>query len=186
MLVLKIVSNEVLGGIIKVILILGGKVMPLDRLIEITSIIVTVGLVVWLVPKNKIKDATVIFLFKQTLTWILGLIVVEWNLIEYPTRFLANATKSSLTFEYLVYPGICVLFNLFYPEKTSTLRQLTHYVVYTSGISGFEAILEKYTNTIIYIHWTWYWTWITIFLTFLTSRFFYRWFRGDFSNTKVA
>jgi hypothetical protein len=36
------------------------------------------------IPKNKIRLAVVAFLFKQEITFLLGLMVVELGLIEYP------------------------------------------------------------------------------------------------------
>ncbi|MTV49267.1 hypothetical protein GJ688_09780 [Heliobacillus mobilis] len=156
--------------------------MSIEIAIQIASIVLIGILLILFVPRDKVRHAHVIFFFKQLLTWFLGLLVAEYNLIEYPIRFFQNATKASFTFEFFVYPGICVLFNLFYPEKESFLKRAVHYSVYSTGITVFELILEVYTDAIIYIRWTWYWTWITIALTFLASRWYYRWYRGDFTK----
>jgi len=150
--------------------------MSRDRIIEISSWVIIGSLLLWLVPKDKIRDAHLIFLFKQVLTWILGLMVAEKNLIRYPVRIFSRATKSSFTFDYFAYPAICVFFNLFYPYGESIEKQLVHYITYTSGITIFEVTLERYTNLIKYINWKWYWTWATIFITFMMSNFYYRWF----------
>jgi hypothetical protein len=37
------------------------------------------------VPRNKIRDACTIFFSKQLVTWFFGLLVVEKNLISYPS-----------------------------------------------------------------------------------------------------
>ncbi|MEH7272491.1 CBO0543 family protein [Neobacillus vireti] len=59
------------------------------------------------VPKNKIRHAPVIFLFKQVITWLFGLLVVEKNLIEYPFRlYFKKAYKGSFCFEYFFLPCI--------------------------------------------------------------------------------
>lgn len=150
--------------------------MTKERIIEIAAWVILSVLLFGLVPGDKIRDAQVIFLFKQVLTWLLGLLIVEMNLIEYPVRVFQKATKSSFTFEYFAYPVICVFFNLYYPFGKSIAAQLLHYVLYTSGITIFEALLERHTRLIKYIHWQWYWTWVTIFLTFTASNFYYRWF----------
>ena len=62
--------------------------------------IVTILSVFLLVPKDKVRLAWVAFLFKQFLTWPLGLIVVDMGWIQYPIRFFENASYSSFTFEY--------------------------------------------------------------------------------------
>ncbi|WP_328591414.1 CBO0543 family protein [Acetivibrio thermocellus] len=126
--------------------------------------------------KNKIREASVIFCFKQLITWLLGLFVAEFNLIEYPVRLFANATKASFTFEYFVYPSICVIFNLYYPERKSLFKRILYYFIYTAAITVFEVILEKYTQNIKYINWTWYYTFLSVYLTFFLSRAYFKWF----------
>lgn len=133
-------------------------------------------LLVWLVPGDKIREASLIFLFKQLLTWLFGVVVAELGLIQYPVRLFKKAIKTSFDFEFFAYPAICVFFNLFYPFGDSIIVQIAHYALYTTGITVFEVLLERYTNLINYIKWKWYWTWITVFITFMASNFFYRWF----------
>lgn len=150
--------------------------MSKERIIEIASWVVLIFLLLWLVPKDKIRDAHVIFFFKQLLTWILGLWVSEKKLIHYPVRFFSKATKSSFTFEFFAYPAICVFFNLYYPYSKNIEMQILHYILYTSGVTFFEAILQRYTNLIKYNKWKWYYTWLTILITFMLSNYYYRWF----------
>jgi hypothetical protein len=137
------------------------------------------------VPKNKLREAIAIFFFKQFLTWVIGLAVVQFGLIEYPVRTFANATKSSFDFEYYFYPAICVVFNLHYPEGKGRLREYLHFFYFCSIMTIFEALVEKYTNILKYIHWTWYITWITLFITFYFSRKFYVWYFRLKSNSHI-
>lgn len=150
--------------------------MPLDKILIIVAWIITAIALILLVPKNRIREAWVIFLFKQFLTWILGIAMVELRLIEYPVRFFAYANKTSFSFEYYIYPAICVIFNLHYPENRNKIIQFLHFVAYCTGISIFEVLCEHYTNIIKYTGWTWYYTWISLFITFFISRTFYIWF----------
>jgi hypothetical protein len=145
-------------------------------LIQGAAIVIMAVLLLIFVRRDMIRQAIIIFLFKQLLTWLLGLIVVEFGLIVYPIRFFPNATKSSFTFEYLIYPAICVIFNLHYPNGKSRIRQFLHFVYFCSAITVVEVLCERYTDIIKYIHWTWYATWISLFLTFYISRKFYVWF----------
>jgi len=144
-------------------------------ILSITWIILTIMLILF-VPRNKVREAIIIFFFKHFLTWILGLTVVQFGLIEYPVRSFASATKTSFDFEFFFYPAICVIFNLHYPEEKSRVRVFMHYFYYCSIMTILEAIVEKHTYILIYIHWTWYITWITLFITFYLSRKFYVWY----------
>ncbi|WP_330218272.1 CBO0543 family protein [Ornithinibacillus contaminans] len=129
------------------------------------------------VPRNRIREAHVSFLFKQLITWLFGLLVVEKNLISYPNRlFFRKANRSSFTFEYFVYPALCTLFNLYYPEKPHIVKKLIYYLFHTSIITVFETFAVKYTNLIQYKKWTWYWSFITVWLTYYLSRIYHSWF----------
>ncbi len=151
-----------------------------DQIIETSSWIVMIVLLIKFVPRNRIREASVIFACTQFMTWIFGLMVVEKNLIQYPKRlFFKNATKSSFTFECFVYPALCVLFNLFYPKNRSEIYKFLHYFTYTSIVTVFEVIALKYTKLIRYMNWTWYWTFATIWTTFYFSHLYYNWFFKD-------
>ena len=144
--------------------------------ILIIAWLVTIGILFLFVPKNKIREAWLIFFFKQLLTWILGLAVVELGLIEYPVELFPHASQTSFTFEYFIYPSICVIFNLHFPIEKSRVRRILHYVYFCTAITIVEVLVEAYTDIIDYINWTWYITWITLFLTFYVSRIYYLWF----------
>ncbi|WP_420796956.1 CBO0543 family protein [Alkalihalobacterium alkalinitrilicum] len=73
------------------------------------------------------------------------------KLISYPSRlFFKKANRASFTFEYFVYPGLCSLFNLYYPEKRNDFVKLLYYCFYTSIITFFEIFAVKYTKVIKY------------------------------------
>ncbi|MBP1940358.1 hypothetical protein J2Z26_000077 [Bacillus luteolus] len=124
-------------------------------------------------------------MFKQVITWLFGLLVVEKALISYPNRlFFRKAIKSSFTFEYFVYPSLCALFNLYYPEKSNNVVKLIYYFIHTAIIAGFEIFAVKYTNLIKYNNWTWYWSFITMWLSYYISRIYHRWFFISRFNNK--
>jgi hypothetical protein len=130
------------------------------------------------IPKNKIRLAVVAFLFKQVITFLLGLMVVELGLIEYPFRLFASINRTSFTFEYYAFPVICAVFNVRYPNDRSILIQLGYYAAFSSVLTIVEVIIEKYTYLIKYIHWEWYITWVTICISFFISRLCRIWFFG--------
>lgn len=150
--------------------------MNTDSLLIILGWLISIVLLITFVPKAKIRQASLIFLIKQAITWFTGLLVVELRLIEYPVRSFHYATKSSFDFEYFIYPAFCVLFNLYYPEGKSFAKRFLHFIYYCSALTAVEVVVEKYTNILTYLHWAWFITFITFFITFLMSHLFYKWF----------
>lgn len=74
-----------------------------DRWILVMIIVTSIIFLIKFVPLQKLRDAVIIFLSLQMLTWPLGLIAVEKKWIEYPVQLLPNenqTNKSSLLFEY--------------------------------------------------------------------------------------
>ncbi|MDN4495500.1 CBO0543 family protein [Ureibacillus aquaedulcis] len=138
--------------------------------------------ILFFIPKNKIRLAVVAFLFTQLITFLLGLVVVELGLLQYPVRFFASINRASFTYEYFFLPVICALFNARYPSNRSTLIQCGYYIGYTSILTISEILFEKYTDLIKYINWEWYITWVTVCLTFYLTRILSLWF---FSKGKV-
>lgn len=132
--------------------------------------------VLFTIPKDKRRIALIAVLFKQLITWVTGLVVVEFNLISYPINFLSDVNKASFTYEFYIYPVTCGVFNAFYPNSRSKLYQFLYYCAYCTVLTIPEDLFEKHTELIHYINWSWYWTWITLFLTFLGTRLFCVWF----------
>lgn len=150
--------------------------MPWERIPEIFIILITAVMLVVYVPRSRLREALVVFFFKQTITWPLGLAVVHYGLIEYPVRFFSNATKVHFSFEYFIYPSLCSIFMMTYPVGQGWLRRFMHYFIFCTVMTVLEVGAERYTASINYIHWTWYATWLSLFITFFLSRKFYVWF----------
>lgn len=138
--------------------------------------ITTCGLLVGFVPKSKIRHGIVAFLFKQVVTWLFGLIVVEMGWIEYPARLFKKSNRTSFSFEYFFFPSFCAVFNLHYPQNKNKIYKLMYYTFFSGLITGVEMVAEKYTDLIHYVKWKWYWSFLTIGGTFYLSHRFYRWF----------
>nr|WP_295971623.1 CBO0543 family protein [uncultured Bacillus sp.] len=148
-----------------------------EKIIESSVLGVMILLLLKFVPKTRIREAVAVFFFKQCITWLFGLLVVEKRLIRYPARlFFKKATKSSFTFEYFVYPSLCVLFNLYYPEHRSKLIKTLYFFGHSLLITGFEVFALKWTRLITYTGWKWYWTLTTILGTYYLSYRFHGWF----------
>jgi hypothetical protein len=131
---------------------------------------------VFAVPKKLRREASVATLIQQCITWFLGLLAVEWNLIEYPYREFASVNETSFTYEFFAYPVVSSYYVLFYPKKKSSAMGIIYTILFTTALTIPEFALEKYTNLVHYIHWHWYYTWISVFLTLYLLLAIYNWF----------
>ena len=102
--------------------------------------IVTICLLVKFIHKSKIREASVAFCFNQFLTWILGLTVVQFKLIEYPVRLFPYATKANFTFEYFVYPSLCAIFTI---PKKKRLRSVYVLLLFLYYNYSYRSICRK-------------------------------------------
>ncbi len=134
------------------------------------------------IPKDKIHLALLAFLFKEFLAWPLGLYVVDIGLIQYPIRFFENASYTSFTFEFFLFPILCSYFNVYFPEDKSFFIKMMYYFLFCTGISLLELWILHNTNLIRYIHWNVYLTWISILISFYISRRFCLWFFKSYSK----
>ncbi|WP_147535835.1 CBO0543 family protein [Bacillus marasmi] len=151
-------------------------------LISVWSLTI-LGLILW-VSKDRLREACLVFFFKQFMTWILGLVVVECGWIEYPVREFSKASGTSFSFEYFIYPAICVIFNLRYPYHKGKLHRIGWFLFFPTWMTILEVLIEEHTDLIEYIEWSWYWTWLTLLITFFFSMHFYRWFFKKSSLTQ--
>ncbi|MGC5327621.1 CBO0543 family protein [Brevibacillus sp. SYSU BS000544] len=150
--------------------------MSFELKILIATWVVMVILLILFVPRKKLLEAQLSFLFMQVLTWPFGAIVVENRLIEYPERLMEYAYRISFTFEFFLFPSISALFNIHFPKEKSWMVKLLYIVSFPTVMTIIEVILEKYTDLVKYRHWTWYWSWITITITLLISYWYFCWF----------
>ncbi len=152
-------------------------------IISVTEVILIIVLLIRFIPKSKLRQAQVGYLFKLVMTWVLGLTVAEYKLIEYPFRLFPHANKASFLFEYFYYPSMCSLFIVNYPKNESSFSQFMYYVYWCSTITFIEVLQEKYTDILIYKHWTWYATWLSLLITFHLSLKYNQWF---FKNIRTV
>lgn len=148
---------------------------PIERLILTAVYAVGITALV-IVPAKKRKQAHAVFLFQGMIAWILGLIVVEAQWIQYPVRELYKSSSTSFLFEFLIFPMIGAYYNIYYPEGKSLTAQVGWLMLFAFGITLPELFIEKFTLLISYTGWQWYWTSISVSITLCLSRLFDRWF----------
>ncbi len=150
--------------------------MLLDRIVLIGAWIAAAALAAFATPRHRIRDAFVVFMFKQVITWPFGLLVVQYGLLAYPVREFPNATLTSFSFEYFIYPATCVAFTLRFPESRGIRARLGWYLFFPTWMTALEVAIERYTNLVRYVHWSWHCSWVTLLITFHMTRMFYLWF----------
>jgi hypothetical protein len=126
--------------------------MNVDRCILIGIIVISVCL--WkLIPKGKAREAWLLFLSIQMITWPAGLIPVEAGWLKYPVQLLPHANhynKTSFSYEFLLLPTLSILFSLYFPKNGNGFMKLMYYTLFTCVLTIIEVILEKNTHLIDY------------------------------------
>ncbi|WP_409348083.1 CBO0543 family protein [Paenibacillus gyeongsangnamensis] len=109
-------------------------------------------------------------------SWTLGALVVQGGLIEYPIGFLKMAYRASYTFEFFVFPSVSAIFNVHFHKEKPWFIKTIYILSFPTIITIIEVMLEKYTQLIKYLNWTWYWSFISFTITLLISYGYYLWF----------
>ena len=137
-------------------------------------IILGIGLL--LIPfafkREKLKDWLLIFFLKGYISSFIDQIIVKKKKIVYPVRFMSKYFESSILFDYLLFPILCVFYNR--TSENSNLKSiLLQPFIYSTPMMILEIILEKYTNLIKYKRdWNWMITYLSLVITFLFVRGF--------------
>lgn len=127
-------------------------------------------LVYWLIYPPYI-NWLIVFLFSAYLALPLGVILVRLGYFSFPVRFLSSYFESSILFEYLVLPILSVIYYKS-TMRLAFLKSAGYAMLYSIGIASLEVILEKYTNLMVYIHWSFFYTLWTTFSYLLVIRVF--------------
>jgi hypothetical protein len=140
-----------------------------EKIILWSLLIIGIALFFFSLRKPPIKDWILIFLLTSFFSIFLGVLVVEEKMIEYPISFLSNYFSSSLLYEYLLLPVVCIYFyqKTYYSRYPDIILRCT---LYTSALTIIEVLLERYTDLIEYHTWTWIHTFISIFFLMMFIR----------------
>lgn len=143
-----------------------------ENLISLIAAIFTLLLAIFAIDwRNNFREWIALFLFQGEISLVLGSLVVESGMLDYPVRILPNWYDTSLLFELWVLPILCILYNQII-NKRSVWSMGYCAVLFSAGITIIEYILEKNTDLIEYIEWSWITTFVTVTLAFWFSRLF--------------
>jgi hypothetical protein len=156
-----------------------------ERILLIAIWLVSIAVTVLFVSKAKRREAALSFLACQCLTWINSLLRVKFHLLVFPVREFPKATDLLVSTEFFMYPLICAFYYIYDPKSSSVFRRFIHLCIWTTGADLVEVLLEKYTNLITYLHFTWYWTWLDFFVLFIVTNVYCNWFFKKTGNGRA-
>jgi hypothetical protein len=160
--------------------------MNLERWILIGVIVLSIFAIIIFIPRSKSREAWVLFLFLQVITWPAGLFAVEMGWIEYPVQLLKGVNqynRTSLTFEFFLFPMIAIMFSLYFPN-VRRFGVIVYYVCFAGFFTIIEVLLERTTRLVEYHEWTWYWTLITVIISLFLNHKYYLWYKQKLIKVK--
>ncbi|TVY07848.1 CBO0543 family protein [Paenibacillus cremeus] len=147
-----------------------------DHVMEAAVWVVSILMQVMFTPREKLREAQIGFLIAQVPTWLLGVIVVQYDLVDYPVHFFDKATQTNFTYEFLALPVVCSLYSLHYPRQAGVLRKMGYSVMFPIVLTVIEVALQKYTNLIRYNHWNSMYSFVSIWFVLHVCHVYIRWF----------
>lgn len=143
--------------------------------IIITSIIV-IFLLFLIVPKNRMREAWLNFIFFQSLTWGAGVILAEYDLVKSTFRMFPKATTQNFFNDFIIFPVFSVLYYFLFPYHRNRYIQCIFVLGATIFISIYDFSVEKFTDMKRYIHWSVFNQFILALIFNLGSLWFTKWF----------
>ncbi|WP_430786832.1 CBO0543 family protein [Virgibacillus flavescens] len=143
----------------------------MDSTILWGSLMIGIALLFFSIKILPFAEWTIAYLLTSYLSIILGVLVVEEKMLDYPVKFLDGHFDSNLLYEYLWLPIAIIYFyrTTYYSRFSGILLQG---LVYTSVLTIIEVLIEKNTNIIEYITWTWWYTFVSVFILMVFIRMF--------------
>jgi hypothetical protein len=160
--------------------------MNLERWILIGVIVLSIFAIIILVPRNKSREAWILFLFLQVITWPSGSFAVEMGWIEYPVQLIKGVNqynRTSLTFEFFLFPIVTIMFSLYFPN-VRRFGVIIYYVCFAGFFTIIEVVLERTTRLVEYHDWSWYWTLITVIISLFLNHKYYLWYKQKLIKVK--
>lgn len=126
--------------------------MAMERVILIIVWIVCLIIIPIKIPKHRTREAVLLFLFTQMITWIMSLLLVECQAIENPVREFPAASGSNFTNNYLFFPLLSTLFALYYPSQKSGVIRFFYHLRVVLFLAIYLMLISSYTEILKYVH----------------------------------
>ena len=153
--------------------------MSKEVIFIIVSWVIAIYCLLKYVPKERMREAHISFLFSQTMAWIFELMQVHFGLVEFPFREFHHATKMSFSLHYIVLPSFGVFFILLYPLKKGIKGIISHYLIFSAALATYILLAEHFTSLIEYKKWNWFIAvCVNLILLWILKKFVF-WFRRE-------
>lgn len=114
--------------------------------------------------RRSIKDWLLSYLFNGITNGIIDNVLASYKVLQYPVRYIPKVFKSSVLFDFLVYPTFTVFFNQ-WTDKDKPKTILLKLLAFTVPTTFLEYLIEKKTNLLKWNKW-WKWYHTMAFTTF--------------------
>ena len=159
--------------------------MTIDRWILTAVWVLCIPAMMLIIPRKRWREAALLFVFNQSITWMLSLIQVEAGFAVNPVREFPRAVASNFTFNFILYPTVAVFFAFYYP-KSGWLRKFLYVAAFVGSLWLFVWLVVHYTQLVRLTRFPW-WAVILVFTAgFYATRKYYEWYfrlqpekRGD-------
>lgn len=116
------------------------------------------------------KDLLLVFLIKSFIASLADNVVIKLGYVKYPTRSTPNFFKTSVLFDYLLFPITCMYYNVI-TKDSNIIQSLFKVLYFTVPMTALELWFEKYTSLVKYKKsWDWRYTFWSLMASFLTVR----------------
>ncbi|MFD0694489.1 CBO0543 family protein [Paenibacillus sp. GCM10027628] len=150
--------------------------MTFERVILIIVWGIGLILIPLTIPKDRMREAALVFLANQMITWTLSVLFVEMGLFENPVREFPKAAGINFTNNYLLYPLSSTLFYLYYPKEKSPIIKVLYQACYVAVACIYVQAIATYTNLFKYVHFNAFYNGLVFFLGINAARFYGYWF----------
>jgi hypothetical protein len=116
------------------------------------------------------KDMLLVFFIKSYYASLADNVVVKMGFVKYPTRSTPNFFKTSVLFDYLLFPVTCMYYNLV-TKDSNIIQSLIKVLYFSVPLTAVELWFEKKTSLVKYKKsWDWRYTFVSITASFLIVR----------------
>lgn len=153
--------------------------MLMERLILVAMwLFGFVGFILF-IPIHDQRKGFLAFLMFQADIWLCDMPSFQFGLLSAPVREFPKATDLPITIDYFFYP---VLFAIYYVNKrvnSSLSSRRIYFLIWTTIITLYDILIERYTDLLKYEILPWYGMWIYIVFMFYISQVCCNWFYKD-------
>lgn len=131
--------------------------------------LLSIATMFYVFSRPPVKDWIIVFFLKGFISFVCNTFFVAYGLLSYPVRFFPNVFQSTVVFDLLAYPLLCVLYNQT-SYKSSLKGILGQAFLYSVPPTIFEWWASQYTQLVKFHTWTWFHSLLFFMATFLAVR----------------